>query len=171
MSRAKRYKGVPIILSTTFYRQSVIGSADNELMGRDIGVRLRHARKTLRNMTQQELAKSSGVKQATISDLETGESKSPVGTNLVRLAQSLRVSADWLAHGKGDMERPDDPLPPAAVALARDWLKLSPESQATVANLVRTMVKTSAADTPAVSDAKVRGAYGTPGSKKKSRLP
>lgn len=153
------------------YRPSVIGFPDNGGMGREIGVRLRYARKTLRGMTQQELAKSSGVKQATISDLETGESKSPVGTNLVRLAQSLNVSPDWLSHGKGDMERPEDPLPPIAIALARNWLKLSPESQATIAALIKTMVKTSAADTPAVSDAKVKGAYGTPGAKKKSRTP
>jgi transcriptional regulator with XRE-family HTH domain len=138
-------------------------------MGRDVGVRLRHARK-LRGLTQQELAKVSGLKQATISDLETGESKSPVGTNLVRLAQSLKVSPDWLAHGKGTMDRiEDDALPLEAIKFVREWLKLDPEARADIAKLVGTMVKASAADTPAVPNERVAAAYGKPGRAKKTR--
>lgn len=135
--------------------------------GRDVGMRLRHARK-LRGLTQQALAKASGVKQASISEVETGESKAPSGTNLVSLAQSLKVSPDWLAFGKGQMEgSTTDPLPAEAERLARDWLKLSPEVRAKVAEMIREMVKTSAADTKATPDERVAAAYGKPGSSSK----
>jgi transcriptional regulator with XRE-family HTH domain len=114
-------------------------------------------------MTQQELAKASGVKQSTISDLETGESKSPVGTNLVALAQSLQVNPDWLATGKGEMQQSDAPLPPKAILLARDWLKLAPEVQESVHDMIRKMVESSAAERKAVPDERVEEAYGRPG--------
>lgn len=140
------------------------------LMARDVGVRLRHARK-LRGFTQQELAKNSGVKQATISELETGESKSPVGTNLVSLAQSLRVSAEWLASGRGSMDGTEPALPPEAVKFAREWLKLTPEVRVRVADMVKEMVKVSAADQPAAEDGKVAAAYGHPGRQRSKQNP
>lgn len=154
------------MLSTTSYRPSVIGIPHNSGMPKDVGVRLRTARK-LRGMTQQELAKHSRVSQATISDLETGESKSPTGTNLVSLAQSLDVSPDWLAEGKGDMERMDDPLPIEAVRMAREWLRLSPEARTNVAKLIHTMVTASSADLDPVPDERVAAAYGKPGRRKR----
>lgn len=138
-------------------------------VGKDVGVRLRHVRKELRGMTQQDLVKSSGVKQSTISDLETGESRSPVGTNLVALAQSLDINPDWLATGKGDMEPVDVPLPPKAIVLARDWLKLAPEVQESVHDMIRKMVKASSADQEAAPNEKVEAAYGRPGRKKIQR--
>lgn len=134
----------------------------------DVGVRLRHARK-LRGLTQQVLAKASGVKQATISDIETGESQSPVGTNLVSLAQTLLVSPEWLAQGKGDMEQTEAALPIEAVKFAREWLKLAPDVRTSVANMVKEMVKTSSADTQAIEDHKVADAYGKPGKAKKKQ--
>lgn len=117
-------------------------------------------------MTQEELATKSSVKQSTISDLETGLSKSPVGTNLVSLAQALQVNPDWLATGKGDMETLESPLPAKAIALAKDWLKLTPEVQESVHDMIRKMVRTSAADQEPAADAKVADAYGKPGRKK-----
>lgn len=143
-------------------RPSDIGSPDNPDMARDVGVRLRHARK-LRGMTQQELAKSSGVTQASISEVETGESKSPVGTNLIKLAQSLRVSAEWLASGKGQMDQAEMPLPPEALSVARDWMRLAPEVRSSVRDMIRKMVETSDAERKAVPDERVEKAYGRPG--------
>jgi transcriptional regulator with XRE-family HTH domain len=136
-------------------------------MGRNIGIRLRHARK-LRGLSQQKLAKASGVKQASISQLETGESLSFKGTTLVSIAQTLKVNPEWLATGKGHMDGSEPPLPPEAVAMAREWLKLGLEAQRDVLNLIRTMVKTSAAETPAVPDERVEAAYGTPGKAKRT---
>ena len=134
-------------------------------MSRDVGVRLRYARK-LRSLNQVELAKKSGVSQAAVSELETGESRSPWGTNLVKLAQTLKVSPEWLSHGKGTMDARPDPLPPEADRVARDWLKLAPELQESVATMLREMVKTSKAEQNHASDERVAEAYGKPGSRK-----
>lgn len=139
---------------------------DTEVMARnDIGMRLRHARK-LKGLSQYDLAKAAGVKQASISQLETGESKSFKGTTLVSFAQILDVSPDWLNTGKGQMTAIDSPLPPEALRHAREWMKLAPEVRSRVADMVREMVKTSSADQEHVSDEKVEAAYGQPGRKK-----
>lgn len=134
--------------------------------GRDVGVRLRYARK-LRGLTQVKLAKASGVKQASISEVETGESKSPSGTNLFSLAQSLKVNPEWLAHGKGPMDRKEDPLPPEAVSVARDWLLLAPEVRTKLADMIHELAATARSFGQAVEDEKVEAAYGRPGEKRR----
>ena len=130
----------------------------------DIGTRLRHARK-LRGLSQYDLAKAAGVKQASVSNLETGSSRSFKGTTLVSFAHILDVSSDWLATGKGSMMQVDTPLPPEALRHAREWMKLAPEVRTRVADMVIEMNKTSRADQPAVPDEKVEEAYGRPGRK------
>lgn len=130
-------------------------------MGIGIGHRLKTARK-LRGLTQQELAKLSGVKQASISDLERGESKSYRGTTLVSIAQSLKVRPDWLETGKGQMDGTQPPLPIEADRVARNWLRLGPEARQRIAELIDTMVETSAANRDAVSDERVEETYGFP---------
>jgi transcriptional regulator with XRE-family HTH domain len=64
-----------------------------------IGTRVREARKAA-GLTQKELAFKAGMKQSSLSELETGESAS--STNLATLANVLEVSAYWLETGKGD---------------------------------------------------------------------
>ena len=54
------------------------------------------------------------------------------------------------------------PLPIEAERLARDWLKLTPEAQDQVAELVKLLVKQSHADVKAVPDERVEAAYGRP---------
>lgn len=62
--------------------------------------RLAHARAE-RKMTQAELARKSGIAQATIAHIESGRNK---GTkHLIELARALGVSANWLNSGKGSM--------------------------------------------------------------------
>lgn len=148
------------------YPPSVNGKTQNGDMGRNIGVRLRHARK-LRGLTQVQLAKSSGVAQGTISDLETGESKAPWGTNLVSLAQALKVSPEWLANGKGEMVASDTPLSPQAMAVARDWESLTPEIRQKIADMIRELATTTKSFGTPVEDDKVEAAYGRPGAKVK----
>lgn len=65
-----------------------------------IGNRVRQARKAA-GMTQQQLAKKAGIKQPTLSELETGESAS--STLLPSIAAATGVSAYWLETGKGEM--------------------------------------------------------------------
>lgn len=130
-------------------------------MAREVGVRLRHARK-IKGLTQVQLAKASGVKQATISEVETGESKSPVGTNLVRLALALQVSPEWLATGKGQMAAADPPLSTEALKVARDWETLAPEVREKIAEMIHQLASTAKSFGPAVSDERVEAAYGRP---------
>jgi transcriptional regulator with XRE-family HTH domain len=134
----------------------------------DVGVRLRHAR-NLRGINQEQLAKAAGMPQSAISQIETGRSKSPSGGNLIAISRVLKISPEWLSHGRGPMDDNSLPaLPQEALALAREWLKLGKEARQKVLELVRTMVRTSAADHPHASDERVAAAYGKPGAPKRA---
>lgn len=63
------------------------------------GERVRNARKEI-GLTQQELARLSGLSQATVGDIERGRNKG--STELVNLANALCVNPDWLKDGKGE---------------------------------------------------------------------
>lgn len=52
-------------------------------------------------LTQSELATLARVTQASLSELETGESKHPRGDTLVKIAKALDVDPDWLITGAG----------------------------------------------------------------------
>lgn len=62
-----------------------------------VGKRVAFAR-TFRSLTQQELAKSSGIAQSSLASLESGRNKG--SRSLVSLAKALNVSPDWLDTGK-----------------------------------------------------------------------
>jgi transcriptional regulator with XRE-family HTH domain len=149
------------------YPRSGTGTPYSGDMGRNVGMRLRYARK-LRGLSQVDLAKTAKVAQGTISDLETGASKAPVGTNLVSIAQSLNVSPEWLATGKGPMTATDTPstLSAQAIAVARDWETLAPEVREKVADMIRELASAARSFGPAIEDEKVAAAYGKPGTKK-----
>ena len=68
-----------------------------------LGLRLRHARKH-RKLTQPQLAEAAGLKQPSISELETGETKEISGPTLIALCDVLKVRPEWLVTGKGEME-------------------------------------------------------------------
>lgn len=63
-----------------------------------IGTRIKERRKELK-LTQGDLIKAVGIKQATLSELETGESSG--SRYLASIAAALGVSAYWLETGKG----------------------------------------------------------------------
>lgn len=65
-----------------------------------IGSRIREARRAAK-LTQKELAKRVGMAQASLSELETGESNSTTMT--ASFAAALGVNALWLETGKGSM--------------------------------------------------------------------
>lgn len=62
--------------------------------------RLKQARKHA-GITQAKLAEAINTSQGSIADLESGRNKST--TNLLQIANILRVNAEWLATGKGEM--------------------------------------------------------------------
>jgi hypothetical protein len=61
------------------------------------------------------------------------------------------------------MEEVGSPLPAEGVRHAKEFMKLAPEVRKRIHDMVVEMVKTSAAERPAVPDDKVESAYGRPG--------
>lgn len=66
------------------------------------GTRLRYAR-TLRRLTQKELARACGLSQGAIGNYETNSRRSP--KDVFRIAEVLNVEPAWLAMGTGPMEQ------------------------------------------------------------------
>lgn len=94
-------------------------------IGMSIGARIREARKHAK-LTQGQLASRVGVTQATISELETGES---AGTTLLAtFASVLGVNALWLETGKGPARPSDDVNQPVSPRLARMILAFEDET-------------------------------------------
>jgi len=63
--------------------------------------RLKHAR-ALRSLTQQDLARASGLSQSAVASYENGQRQS--SRSVRKLAAALQVNLDWLETGKGSME-------------------------------------------------------------------
>ncbi len=63
-----------------------------------MGNRLRTARESL-GLSQVELAKLAGIKQPSLSDIETGATKELSGRVLCSLAKHLKKRPEWLMHG------------------------------------------------------------------------
>ena len=75
-----------------------------------VGKRVRLARKHA-NLTQAELGKLvGGMSQGNISDLENDRNET--STNLIKMAEVMKVSATWLATGKGSMLDQEIIIPP-----------------------------------------------------------
>jgi transcriptional regulator with XRE-family HTH domain len=77
-----------------------------------LGDRVRHRRDEL-DLTQEQLATMTGLKQFHISRIESGDIKDVKGETLRRLARALRVTSDFLLEIE-DIESEDNP---AAVAM------------------------------------------------------
>lgn len=69
-------------------------------------------------MTQPQLAAAAGIKQPSLSELETGETKEISGPTLISLSKALKVRPEWLMTG-------EDPIQPEAAGdLRRDEREL-----------------------------------------------
>ena len=75
-----------------------------------IGDRLHDARRK-RRMSQTELAELAGVSNVNISQLERGQRTNITIETLVRLAESLHVSTDYLLGLTDEMESELEPTP------------------------------------------------------------
>lgn len=73
-------------------------------MSGSVGNRLHHLRQHLA-YSQRELARNIGISPATIGFIENGQ-REPSREFLEKLHLSLRVSADWLLFGEGEMFLP-----------------------------------------------------------------
>jgi transcriptional regulator with XRE-family HTH domain len=68
-----------------------------------VGLRIRHARGKL---TQAAVAKTARITQASLSELETGETKEISGPTLIAIAKALNVRPEWIMLNEEPM-RPD----------------------------------------------------------------
>ena len=66
-----------------------------------IGQRIRWAIEE-RQLTQVEVANRVGLTQATVSNWVTDTSRKPSGPSLLKLANALGISPDWIVTGAGD---------------------------------------------------------------------
>lgn len=73
--------------------------------GMELKDRLKQARKNA-NLTQSELAERAGIKQASVSEIERGLTRT--SGYLVKLATILAVSPVWLSEGIGSMSAGED---------------------------------------------------------------
>ena len=142
-------------------RHSDILFRDDAVMATALGERLSKARK-LRKLTQQRLAEKSGVKQSSISELETGESTSISGDTLIGVCAALRIRPAWLVRGGAPMEPVDDPLPPPAVEVALNWLKLAPGLRESIAATIQEAAEQAERLGTPVSDETVERSYHLP---------
>lgn len=110
--------------------------------------RLRFAR-TLRNLTQAQLARASGVSQSAIANYENNTRRFP--KSIFRLATALNVSAQWLLEGTGPMDHDAPALAGSRLGVAdgtprptvSDWpfRDISPEIFWSLSDADRTLVE------------------------------
>ena len=75
-------------------------------MNSTIGQRIRQAREAA-GLLQGELATRIGIKQASLSDIESGESKAPSATTLLAMSDVLKVPPRWIMFGEdGELNIP-----------------------------------------------------------------
>lgn len=117
----------------------------------NLGQRIRGLRKT-KGLTQAKLAKMAGIKQPSLSELETGESRLPAGDTLVLLAVALECNPEWLATGRGSPVATPSDIAPDEMALIYLWRQLSEEHQ----DLIMHMIERAAASKPAPKPTRAR---------------
>lgn len=101
------------------------------------GDRLRNLR-TARKLTQDQLAKALGIKQGSLTQLETGKSKGPSSKTLTKLARIFEVDPEWLMTGKG-AQHPVSALGESEAELVLIYRSLSPEGREYVLGRARTL--------------------------------
>lgn len=114
------------------------------------GERLRKLR-VGRKFSQESLAKLIGIKQGSLTQLETGKSKGPSSKTLTKLARIFEVDPEWLMTGKG-AQHSVSALGESEAELILLYRSLSPEGREYVLGRARNVHRDEyerKADTPA----------------------
>ena len=110
-----------------------------------IGQRIKQARLAHKpKMTQQQLADAVDVSRPAVTQWETGENKMLDGDNLVRVAQALGVTTEWLLYGtgssSGETTRSEKKIPlgldEESVLMAQAFQSLSSSNRAVVRTVI-----------------------------------
>lgn len=98
-----------------------------------LGDRVRFARERFKSpkMSQKRLAALVGIKQPSLSDIESGETKDPAASTVYALAMHLRVRPRWILHREEPMESrsTEDGVGADYDELADYWPHLLPETR------------------------------------------
>ncbi len=120
------------------FRHSVWQNCDNgQMQTLTIGQRIRLAREAA-GFNQGELARRIGIKQASLSDLENGQSKAPSAKVLLDMADILKVSPRWIIEGEDGEVMVASPQEHSLLDLFRD---LSDEQKAAVLGTLNALKK------------------------------
>lgn len=103
----------------------------------NVGKRIRKLRKD-RGLSQKALAEAVGIKQPSLADIESGESKGPAALTLIRMAKLFEVDAEHLLTGKGP-KHPAGALTHEESELLLMFRSLSPAGQAYLLERARSM--------------------------------
>lgn len=104
----------------------------------NVGGRIRWLRKE-KKMNQQDLAGSVGIKQSTLSDIESLRTNAPTAANLLRIAAALDANPTWIATGSGDPWALEIPPEEGAGELAEIYGNLSPQKRAALLAAARAL--------------------------------
>lgn len=116
-----------------------------------IGARVHTARKEAR-LNQTELAKKAGIRQSTLSELETAGQKSVAADVALLIAKACDVRVEWLVFGTGPQR---ESSPDGYAQLLEDWLVLSSETRADLLRQLRELATAARRLGAPVSDAHV----------------
>lgn len=102
-----------------------------------LGVKVKQTRENL-GMNQKQLAEASGITQATISRIESGQVKESKSESLKRLAKALGITVDYLVGGTDNLT-PNDIIrsDPTALHILKGYEKLSITGRKQLENFVR----------------------------------
>jgi transcriptional regulator with XRE-family HTH domain len=74
-----------------------------------INLRIKEIRRA-KGLTQVQFANALGIKQSSLSDIESGKTESIDERNIRIICKEFNVSENWLRNGEGEMFLPDDDL-------------------------------------------------------------
>lgn len=135
--------GTPKVLSSPIFHRRTYSLLRHD-GGMGPGHRIRQRRKEL-DLTQMECASRIGIAQASLSEIETGETRSLRGTTLVGLARVLKTTTRWLMTGKGPHEA-DAALSEQEEALLGIFTQLSQQNRAAILAAMQAMFRSQAQD-------------------------
>jgi len=104
-----------------------------------VGKRIKELRRG-KLMTQQELSKSSGVAQATISEYENDVTTEHRAIVLMKIAAALETTPDYLLTGKGEKDLNNVRFLKSELINIID--QLTPEAQAAILVAAKAMIQT-----------------------------
>lgn len=117
------------------YSREHVLSYENSAM--NLGARIKRRREEL-GLQQIDLARRVGISQPSLSNIESGKTKSLRAATLVGLARALKTTTRWIMTGRGPHE--EDPiLTEEDARMFEAWLSLTDNNRKTAILLVESL--------------------------------